>query len=605
MYEAEANFLTAPRELLPAEAAANFADLDGKILRRTVLSWSEHCTECVWPTCYTTCDLYSPRPDGRCRRFVDGMVRIDCPEAFNGYLLQIRFKQWGKIWTPGNLNLRSLPHARRIENRDHGIGTVLHTIPMPASIRNVIVEKRYGLKKRLASRPVDLTRERPTAFLLECFNPSDRSIPLSITIRSAGENNRIPFQRLAPLEPGFQLVRIPLEEIAAVVNLEAPFNVELIPNDFENEVTLYFGLMEFVQEVEKEKTAGGIKCVVWDLDNTLWNGVLVEDGASSLHLKPGILDVMLTLDRHGVLQSIASKNNHDEAIEMLKSLKIDHLFLYPQISWSPKGEGIRAIAHHLNIGVSSILFVDDSEFELAEVESSCPDVQLMNAAEFRSLLHIRECQIPITKESLGRREMYFVEKERKELATSFKDDYKAFLKHCKIRLTISSLSNENLERVHELTQRTNQMNFSGIRYDRERLREIIDTSHLQSYVLNCDDRFGSYGIVGFGLVDVRQRILTDLMFSCRIQSKRIEHAFLAHIMAQYLEPGGCDFRALYRRTPRNSPSGQVFADLGMEETGVDEGVTSLLFRSDRALTHDGIVEIIMDRHGITPLGQTA
>lgn len=605
MYEAEANTLTAPRQLLPPEAAGAFARLDGRISTRTVLSWSEHCTECVWPTCYTTCDLYSARPDGRCRRFVDGMVRVDCPDSANGYLLQIRFKQWGKLWTPGNLNLRSLSHARRIERRDHRFGAVLHTIPIPSTFRNVIVGKRYGLKKRLASRIVPPTRERPTCFLLECYNPADRSIPLSLTFRSAGKNNKIPFQRLAPLEPGFQLVRISFDEIAAVVDLNAPFNVELIPNDFENEVMLYFGLMEFVQEVEQKQATGGVKCVVWDLDNTLWEGTLVEDGGSALHLKPGILDVMLNLDRHGVLQSLASKNNHDEAVVILKRLQIDHLFLYPQISWSPKGDGIRAIAQNLNIDISSVLFVDDSEFERAEVKSSCPHIQLMDAAEFTSLLHIPECQVPVTRESASRREMYVIEQERTALATSFKDDYKAFLKHCEIRLTITSLVDENLERVHELTQRTNQMNFSGTRYDRERLREIIDTPYLHSYVLTCDDRFGSYGIVGFGLVDTRRPVLTDLMFSCRIQSKRIEHAFLAHIMGQYLEPGGPDFHALYRRTSRNAPSGQVFADLGMEELGVDNGLTSLLFPSGRKLPDDGIVEIITNPCSSTPLGQTA
>ncbi len=603
MYEAEANTLTASRDVLSSEVAAAFAGLDGKLSTRTVLSWSEHCTECVWPTCYTTCDLYSPRVDGRCRRFVDGMVRMNCPEAVNGYLLKIRFKQWGKLWTPGNLNLRSLSRARRIENRDHSIGTVLHTLPMPASVRNVIVGKRYGLKKRLASRPAS-AHMTPTSFLLECYNPCDYEVPLSLTFRSAGKNNKIPFQRLAPLAPGFQLVRIPFDEIAAVVDLNAPFNIELIPNNFENEVTLYFGLMEFVEEVEQEQTTGGIKCVIWDLDNTLWNGVLVESDASALHLKAGILDVMLTLDRHGVLQSIASKNNHDEALDILKRLQIDHLFLYPQISWSPKGEGIRAIAQHLNIGVPSILFVDDSEFELAEVQSSCPGVQIMDAAEFRSLLHIRECQLPVTKESVSRREMYVVERERKALASSFKEDYKAFLKHCEIRLTITPLAEANLERVHELTQRTNQMNFSGTRYDRDRLRAIIDTPYLESYVLTCDDRFGSYGIVGFGLVDVRTPVLTDLMFSCRIQSKRIEHAFLGHIVTRYTGPGSGEFHALYRRTPRNAPSGQVFADLGMEEVGVADGVTSLVFPSGRELLNDGIVELVFEQHDTT-LGQTA
>src|ERR1700683_1746565 len=101
MYETEANRRQESREQIPVEIAARFRELkeNGTLGERTGLPWSEHCTECVWPTCYTTCDLYSSREDGRCRRFADGMVRIDCAEALNSYVLKIRFKQWGKLWT--------------------------------------------------------------------------------------------------------------------------------------------------------------------------------------------------------------------------------------------------------------------------------------------------------------------------------------------------------------------------------------------------------------------------------------------------------------------------------------------------------------------------
>src|ERR1700704_3971798 len=131
MYETEANLKTESSASIPAEIIAAFAGRRGTILSRTALPWSEHCTECVWPTCYTSCDLYSPREDGRCRRFLDGMVRVDCASSVNGYLLKIRFKQWGKLWTPGNISLRSLPRATRIEQRDYRFGAVLHQLPIP------------------------------------------------------------------------------------------------------------------------------------------------------------------------------------------------------------------------------------------------------------------------------------------------------------------------------------------------------------------------------------------------------------------------------------------------------------------------------------------
>ncbi len=594
MYETEANSRVESAEQVPAEVLAAFAGLQGKLLMRTVLPWSEHCTECVWPTCYSSCDLYSPREDGRCRRFVDGMVRIDCPGALNRYLLKIRFKQWGKLWTPGNVRLRSIQKAESIERRDHRLGTILYQLPLPAPIRNTVTGKRYSLKKRLALRSGQI-EELPTSFLVECFNPQNQTIALSLTIRSFDKAKRIPFQRRVNLKPGFQTVQIPFADIAGVVALDSPFHIELIPNDIGEEITLYFGLMEFVQEVPPLPTdSKKVKCVVWDLDNTLWDGTLVEDGQEKIRLKPEVVSIIKELDRRGILHSIASKNNHEEAIRALKKFEINEFFLCPQISWGPKGEALGAIAAQLNIATNTLLFVDDSEFELQQVKAVCPQVRVLNARDYESILDMKECQVPVTAESRDRRKMYQVERVRQDVAQGFKDDYKSFLQHCEIRLQIRPLKDENLERVHELTQRTNQMNFSGNRYDREVLKNILQTPHLDTYVLSCEDRFGSYGIAGFGIVDNREPRLTDLMFSCRVQSKRVEHAFLGFILRKYMAMSGVDFHADYRKSPRNLPSGQVFADLGMEEVGIRDGVTALVFPKDKEIPDDAIIRITVE-----------
>jgi predicted enzyme involved in methoxymalonyl-ACP biosynthesis len=135
------------------------------------------------------------------------------------------------------------------------------------------------------------------------------------------------------------------------------------------------------------------------------------------------------------------------------------------------------------------------------------------------------------------------------------------------------------------------MNFSGNRYHRDTLRRILATPHLETYVLSCEDRFGSYGIAGFGIVDSREPRLTDLMFSCRIQSKRIEHAFLGHIIQRYISGQRKDFFANYRKTPRNAPAGKVFTDLEMAEVGLVDGVTSLVFPAGRSIPDDGVITI--------------
>jgi FkbH-like protein len=610
MYETEANVTTGPSAEIPPEIAAQFGELQHSVLERTVLPWSEHCTECVWPTCYTTCDLYSPREDGRCRRFAEGMVRVDCPDALNSYLIKIRFKQWGKLWTPGNTRLRSLAVAEHLERRDYRIGVALNELIPLSSLKHYATQKRYGFKKRMANR-IHASENQPTAFVVECYNPSPEPVRLSLTMRSSNGNVKVPFQKLLEIGPGFHRSRVSYSEITKFLDLASTFTVDLVPNE-NHETTLYFGLIDFVRETtsavaaatpdqirssratkeESKEDSKKIKCVVWDLDNTLWDGVLVEDGPAKLRLKPGIVDLIRKLDERGILHSIASKNNRDEALAVLKSFGIDEYFLAPQISWQPKSEAVKAIAAQLNIGIDTLLFVDDSQFELHEVKAVNPHVQVLNAKEYSGIAEMDACQVPVSDQSRERRKMYQVESERQNVAGNFADDYMAFLRHCDIRLNIHPMTEANLNRVHELTQRTNQMNFSGNRYEKSVLEKILSDSHLDTYVLEVEDRFGSYGVVGFSIVDNREPRMTDLMFSCRVQSKRVEHAFLAYVIRKYISLTGKDFQANYRKTPRNAPSGKAFADMMLDEIGTVDGVSHLVFPRSREVPDDGIIAVL-------------
>ncbi len=601
MYETEVNSRTESAAQIPAEVISQFAEAKQTVLDRSVLPWGEHCTECVWPTCYSSCDLYLPREDGKCRRFVDGMVRISCPESLNAYLLKIRFKRWGKLWSPGNTHLRSAEKALRVEHRDYRIGSVLNIVPLPSPFRNILRGKRYSLKKRLTYR-MRGGSVSPTSFLLECYNPANEAVRLSFTIRAVDMNVQVPFQKLLKIDRGFQRIRIPYEEIATVIDLARPFNVELIPNEDEREVTLFFGLLDFVREAiqehqpqsSKDEKNKKIKCVVWDLDNTLWDGILVEDGPDEIRLKTGITEIIRKLDERGILCSIASKNNLQDVVPVLRKHGLEGYFLCPQVSWEPKSKAITTIATRLNISRESLLLVDDSEFERKQVGAVLPEVRTIDAIRYREILDRDDCQVPVTDESRNRRKMYRVEEERQGAAEAFGSDYKAFLRNCEIQMHVRPMNEANLERVHELTQRTNQMNFSGNRYDRGVLKEILSRDYLDTFVIEVEDRYGSYGVVGFSIVDARTPVMTDLMFSCRIQSKRIEHAFLAYLLKRYIERTGKDFWANYRKTPRNAPSGRVFDDMGMKESGQSEGVLQLMFPRDQALPDDGLVKVTVD-----------
>jgi FkbH-like protein len=523
------------------------------------------------------------------------MVRVDAPGSLNSYLLKISFKRWAKLWSAANLAMYSSRAAERVERADHLVARGIQALPDPRLERFVSL-KRYSMKKRRAMNDVQVA-VRPDYFLVECYNPNAAEAPLSVTIRR--EDSRIPFQALLIFKPGFNRHRIDFTKIAQVVNLAGHFNVELAPNDNPEGLTLYFGAMDFVAEraVAEANAISSLpdrrqcKCVVWDLDNTLWEGTLIEDSPERLRLKPGILDVLRALDERGILLSIASKNNLADVVVVLGQFGIEEYFLFPQVSWGPKSQGVRRIAAQLNIGIDSLLFIDDSSFEREEVKSGCPDVVVVDAGKYLEILDRPDCQSPVTEESRKRRLLYRDLEHRQEAQRDFHGEYTAFLRDCNLQLTVRSIRETRLERVYELAQRTNQMNFSGNRYSRDQLRGFLRSSDIDTYVLDCEDRFGSYGTIGFCTVNRGQVRMTDLMFSCRVQGKRVEHAFLSYLIRKYREISFLPFSVNYRQTAKNTVPGQVFDDLGFQNCGERDGLRLLTFPRDAEAPDEGIVAI--------------
>src|SRR5690554_3135807 len=137
-------------------------------------------------------------------------------------------------------------------------------------------------------------------------------------------------------------------------------------------------LMVSQAEKRKERAVRKIKCVIWDLDHTIWEGILMEDSTVRLH--DHIVEVIETLDQRGILQSIASRNEHDVAMEKLKQLGIDHYFIYPQINWNNKSASIQSIVESINIGMDTIAFIDDQPYEREEVNFHHPDVLCIDAS---------------------------------------------------------------------------------------------------------------------------------------------------------------------------------------------------------------------------------
>ncbi|MBW4431912.1 MAG: HAD-IIIC family phosphatase [Pelatocladus maniniholoensis HA4357-MV3] len=282
----------------------------------------------------------------------------------------------------------------------------------------------------------------------------------------------------------------------------------------------------------KQKDKKFIKCVVWDLDNTLWHGVLLED--EKISLRENIINLIQTLDSRGILQSIASKNAHVTAIAKLEEFGLKDYFLYPQINWNSKANSLKEIAGLLNIGIDAIAFIDDQLFELEEVKYTLPEILCINADEIGNILDMPVMNPRfITEDSRIRRLMYLSDIERQNAEQEFVGTADEFLATLNMSFTICSAKEEDLQRAEELTLRTNQLNTTGYTYSYDELNHFRQSENHKLLIANLEDKYGSYGKIGLVLIECRPKSWTIklLLMSCRVMSRGVGTIMMNHVMS--------------------------------------------------------------------------
>lgn len=294
-----------------------------------------------------------------------------------------------------------------------------------------------------------------------------------------------------------------------------------------------------------------IKVLVWDLDETLWNGTLIE--GDDVVLRPGARETLETLDQRGILQSIASKNDPEQARAKLLELGIWEYFLYPQISWSAKSAGIEQIAKSINVGLDAVAFIDDQPFEREEVTHSLPQVHTLDAAELATLPERPEL-IPrfITDESAIRRKMYMADAARLEVEDTFVGPKEEFLASLGMKFTIAPAREEDLQRAEELTVRTNQLNATGYTYSYDELDAFRHSDDHLLLVASLDDKYGTYGKIGLALIEKQPEVWTLrlMLMSCRVMARGVGTILLSHIL-ELARRAGVRLRAEFKPTDRN------------------------------------------------------
>ena len=301
----------------------------------------------------------------------------------------------------------------------------------------------------------------------------------------------------------------------------------------------------------KKKEKQSIKCVVWDLDNTVWDGILLED--AEVALRPHVVHILKTLDERGILHSIASRNDHDVAMAKLKEFGIDEYFLYPQINWGSKAASITQIARDINIGIDAIAFVDDQPFEREEVAFTHDKVLCVDSALLDDFLdHPALNPRFITEDSRLRRRMYQADIERNRVEAEYVGPKEEFLATLGMIFTIAPCREEDLKRAEELTVRTNQLNTTGYTYSYEELDELRQSPRHKLWISSLEDRHGTYGKIGLTLLEMDQDVWTVklLLMSCRVMSKGVGTIMIHHVL-RLAKEAGAKLRAEFVSNDRN------------------------------------------------------
>ena len=350
------------------------------------------------------------------------------------------------------------------------------------------------------------------------------------------------------------------------------------------------------------------KCVALDLDNTLWSGILGEDGADGIRMGGeypgnayGFFQVyLLELSRTGVILAICSKNNEADVFDVLENhpdmvLKKDAFSAY-RINWNNKAGNIKNIAEELNIGLDSMVFIDDNPAERELVRQALPEVCVpefparpyLYPAFIKQLTADYFSAYALTQEDLSKTRQYRENAERSRHQGRFVD-MDSYLRSLEIELTAERLNDFNRARFAQMTQKTNQFNLTSRRYAEADIQAFVDGGGL-ALGLRVKDKFGDNGITGLAIVQIDGHTarIDTLLLSCRILGREIEDAFVKYVLMKLKAAGVRQVQASYIKTGKNGQVSDFYDKLGFGVTKFsDESREYILFLDGADFTLSG------------------
>jgi FkbH-like protein len=334
------------------------------------------------------------------------------------------------------------------------------------------------------------------------------------------------------------------------------------------------------------------KCLVLDLDNTIWGGVIGDDGMEGIHLgddHPGSVFKafqrrVLALRDRGILLAVVSKNDHDVAERCFREhpemlIRWDDVAA-ARINWGPKSENLREIARELNIGLDALAFFDDNPVERAEVRANAPEVRVVEVptdplAYEAALAAFPDFDAPLLSgEDVARAEQYRVERERRKLETSA-GSVEEFLRGLGMVAQVGLVGPTTLARVAQLIGKTNQFNLTTRRHSQADVAAMIDDPGARVAALRLADRFGDHGLVAVAIVrrEGTDAVLDSFLMSCRVMNRKAEHALMSFVAGEARAMGCTRLVGEYVPTKKNGMVRAFYPDLGFASLATDGETT--------------------------------
>jgi FkbH-like protein len=338
------------------------------------------------------------------------------------------------------------------------------------------------------------------------------------------------------------------------------------------------------------------KCVVLDLDNILWGGIVGEDGMEGIALgEDGIglafaefQDELLNLTRKGIVLAICSKNNEEDALAVLRrhpSMRLKEVhFAARRINWRDKAANIRELASELNLGLDSFVFIDDNPAERTLVRSQLPEVLVpewphdpaLYKAALLDLATVHLMKVSITEEDRARTSMYRAEGERRSLLESSSGDLESYYRSLEMTARIGFADSFTIPRIAQLTQKTNQFNLTARRYSEADIRALAETPDALVLWLGLSDRFSDNGIVGVMILrclSAAEWHIETLLLSCRVIGRTVENAFVGFASRIPMDRSAEYLTGEYHPTGKNAVTANLYRDLGFQPIGEQDGIT--------------------------------